>query len=931
MTFEGLFVRRGIFTLCLALTLGAAAAEPNLVQNSSFEQWTNGMPDGWVLEGDEGVTQQLAADGGITLGQSAKLTCTAFDRKTRYSAATISQHGWDELKQGEWYLFSCWARQEAMEPAMATVELFADETAVIPYSTQVLFHQLPLYNEWRYYERYFQATTAGTEHGRLTIYFDSTGTMWLDDVTITHVDAPDPTVTDRIPEIGAANLVPNSSFESGTANWSSLGKNVSFVAGLTTLFGELDPGLAYDGDYALRISLNPETTPLATFNWENAHAIQDSPLASNIDWIPVAQGKPYTLSAYMRADRDGVPARLQVAFRSTFGNAGRPGEDVTVSTEWKRYTFTVNAPAPYAFVSVGPNLAGSNLDTATVWIDAIQFEAGSEASDYIPREPVEVMASPASHDHIYDASQPVTVTLAGRNATAVPTTVDLAMRVTDYFDAVVHEEVVPVALGPGATVHHQLTLPINAPGFFRVYVAWQSGGRAHEQDFPIGVIQTYAHDDSPFGVNHAPSTDDLCNVLQRAGVRWVREWSLNWDAIEPEPGKFTFEDADRHINRVLATGMRMAQQLPPFSSTSWNTEAPEGAAEIAPDLPWDLGFYAPKDTESLKRYIHETVNHYKDRFNVWEYLNEPLYTIHSLPHVDQMDANIPSLPGADYTVQNYIDLLAVFDESVKAASPDAITIGGLGGRPDLLTKDYFDAKGLAHSDYFNLHIYPGKRAPEGYVPQMKKLLADMAASETGAKTIWMTEYSYFGVDEFPVDPFVINPVPWAPNRLLDDEKQCADYSIRYAAIMFAHSVEKIFYHGGHSMSCELNEPWAETESALTHYGGIPRKLYVAQAAMANILGPEFTFAGVLPGTETNGVYAYAFQAAGRAVLIAWAPDMVNANRTWTLNAPDAAQVVNVAGTPHGSGPVTLSDSPVYIVDESRSAEALLQAISLSKS
>ncbi len=918
----------GFVVIC---AMSPAFGDSNIVKNGSFEEWTGGQPAAWFLEGDKGVTQQLEEDSGVTSGRAAKLTCSAFDRETRYSWATLSQRGCAGLEEGKWYLFSCWARQENMGPAMATVELFADESVKIPYEKTLLFHQLPLRNEWRYFERYFQATSAGTDKGRLTIYFDSTGSMWLDDVIIQEVPTPEPTVGAQLPEIGAKNLVPNGSFECGTGNWSSLGKNITFVAGLTTLFGEVETGAGFDGDRTLRIELSPDTTWVASFNWPSGVAeAQNAPLAANIGWIPVQKDAPYTLSASMRADRENVPARIQICFKSAFGNAGRPSQDVVLGTEWKRYSFTVNAPAQYAFVTVGPDLSKSDLDTATVWIDAIQLEAGSEASEYAPREPVEISANAASKDHIYDVNSPVAITLGGRNATNAPVVVDVSVRVTDYFDVEVLNQHVAVSIPADATIGVEHPLALNQPGFYRAHLAWDANGRAHAQEVPFAVIQPYAQKDSAFGVNHAPSTNDLCMVLRRAGVTWMREWVMNWDALEPEPGKFDFKGADTHVNRVLSNDLNMVQQLPPFPSTRWNTTAPAGAEEIAPDLPWDLQFYAPESSDMLKNYILATVAHFKDRIRVWEYLNEPLYTIHSLPNVEQMDATVPGMPGANYTVKDYLGLLEVFNASVKEADPGAVTIGGLGARPDLLSKEYFDAKGLTFSDHFNLHIYPGKRVPEGYIPQMQLLQREMAAAGP-TKSIWMTEYSYFGIDELPVDPYIIGPGPWAANRLLRDEKECADYSIRYAAIMFAHGVEKIFYHGGHSMSTEVNESWGETESALTGFGGVPNKLYAAQSAMANILGPKFTAAGALAPPEGSGVYGYAFQTPEHAVVIMWAPAMETKGRTYSAQFPQGASALNIVGAPTGSAQIALSDSPVYIIDTSRPADALLQAMAVSES
>lgn len=935
----------------LVLIAGAfpAFGQANRVLNGGFEDVVDGRPAHWALEGDATVVQTLTSDAGVTAGRAAKLDCTAFRRTTRDGYAMLVQRAPFKLEEGKWYRFSCWTRQEGMGSGLVTVELMADTQAVNPYSTIILFQQIAVQHQWHRTERYFRASPATAENAKLHFYFDFTGTLWVDDVEIVEAEAPQVEYTHKVPNIASANLIPNGSFECGPDLWSSLGKKVSIIAGLSELHGKVQTGDAWDGDSCLRIEMGPGKSPVASFNYQVTYAVQHQALAANIGWVDVTPDEMYTLSAYMRADKPGVPAKLMIRFGIPLegsvdsGSYFRQGqsdatESVVLGTEWKRYTLTAPARSRHAFVAVGPDMTDQPDTAATIWLDAVQLETGREATAFAAREPLEIGLATGKTANIFDAGEEVAVAVQAANRTSVPADVTLEFKATDYFDRT------------AAEVHHRLEVParnaaqavcplgIRDKGFYWVAVSWEAGGRKQSRKLRVAVVEPYPHKDSVFGINHAPGTDQLCAVLVKSGTLLAREWSMEWQQIEPAPGAFRFEMADRHVNRVLGTGMSMAEQVPPFPSADWNTSAPPEAKGIVPDMGWGLNMYAPKDPEAMRRYIETVVGHYKDRIHVWEYLNEPIYTFHSLPNVDQVDATIPTAPGANYTVEDLVALQQVFYESVKRADPKAITICGLGGRPDLLAEEYFKAGGLKYLDAFNLHIYPGKRKPEGYVPQMKLLLQQMDQNVDQRRPIWITEYCYYGVDELPIEPYITGAGGWAENRLLRDAKECGDYGVRFAAIMLAHGAEKICYHSGFAMSDDVNS--FSVTDWMTVHGGEPRKAYASQTAMADMLGPSPKFAAemakpdAVQGRGTDAVYAYAFQCGGRAVLIAWAPApdsppwaAVN-DSEWALELPGSTQAYDVVGVPLRGNKAVLGESPVYVVSEQLSASDLAKACRL---
>jgi hypothetical protein len=158
----------------------------------------------------------------------------------------------------------------------------------------------------------------------------------------------------------------------------------------------------------------------------------------------------------------------------------------------------------------------------------------------------------------------------------------------------------------------------------------------------LAVIEPYPHADSPFGLNHGPTTLEACRQIKLAGVTWVRDWAVNWEWAEPQPGTLSFAPIDPHIERLHAAGMNILSLLPSNPSTSWASEAPDSV----PNRAWYRLAYAPKDPQLLFDFVGKAAAHYKGSVAYWEFLNEPLWV---------PDFCLPKQGG--YTIETYIALL----------------------------------------------------------------------------------------------------------------------------------------------------------------------------------------------------------------------------------------------------------------------------------
>ena len=937
----------------------APAAEPvNLVANGDFSQATGGKPDQWEAAGDSAtVTQTLEAARDAEGRPFARLACTRFDPRGPSSHAMLAQTGSVRLAKGRLYEFSCRVRAEGLRGRAVSVAISSTRT----WTNCGLQADLPVGREWKTRRALFTATEDVGPSGRLQIWFTETGTLEVADVRIVETRPQEVEFTDAVLAAGGKNLVPNGSFEVGPSGWSTLGERVGWGS-LSRLHGHIESGDAPHGRSFLRIPLGRDKTPVLQFDYYEPVVRRElRPLAAGRGWIKVVQGATYTLSCTMRASRDGVRAALGVRAADPPGGWRDLVQPVTLTTAWKRYAFAFQPQRGYVYVLAGPAL--EKEDEVDVDIDAVQLERGGQATAFEPRTEVEFAIEPTAEAGLFVEGEPAALHVTACNHGAAAAQASLTFKVTDFFDRDVPLRDHTMEVPPQTVAECNLEIPPAWKGFYRVHAQAQTGKAGESVDVRLAVLPPRTSTDSVLGINHAFATADLVRLASKAGVTWYRDWSLKWQHMEPEKDRFDWPRGDAQIDRVLKEGARVLCLLPPFPSADWSSEAPA-------DLP-KTGYpgirlrqaWAPKDPAELGRFVGQAVDRYKDRLHVWEFLNEPIYTDYALPadegkryggrkygpadyvallvgqavarykdrlHVWEfmnkpiyMDYALPAdtgnrYGGRKYGPADYVALLKVAAAAMKQADPACKVMGGIGGGPLLLTREVIEAGGLDHLDLFNLHFYPGSRRPESYAPEMDQLLALME-SHGGRKPIWVTEFSYYGADDLPRRPFFPHAGSWSEQRLLESERQCADLTVRFFAVMLARGVEKIFIHSG--SSGEVNAP--DFECALLAYGGAPRKALAALAVLTELLGP----APRCEGTRTLGEsgHAVAFRTDRHAVVVLWSADEETPGAV-TAPMPPGVTLLDAMGRSLPPDKADLGASPMYLVGPAGMAKQLLDEV-----
>jgi len=884
---------RNLFLAALIIVLASLpcqAQQENMVVNGSFEQDTDGdgMADDWQFAGDSNVTATWARDEGFAGRFSQKLMCTSFRSRSPASHAMLCQVNTIRLTKGKWYRISFAARQHDIAGGAVHVAISNTKS----WDNCGLSQSFRAGHKWKEFAFVFRATQTISDHTRLQFWYTSTGTFRLDDIRLEPSEPVSSTFTEVIPATSAVNLLLNSSFECGGSGWGSIADLPGWGGNLNTTVGEVDTTTAKFDGTSFKIALAPSTLPVFHFDYFPLYRVPvKAPLLANRGWITVEPGADYTLSAYMKADSENPAGVLSV--HQAFGR--NLEHQVRLKTKWQRHAFTFQPRAKQIFVALGLDLAASNRQTGTVWIDGVQLEKSTEATAYQPRTGLEIGLEPEPPGNLYPYGTEPKMSATAFNAGDSARSVTLHIRTTDFDDAVVHEATVSLDIPAGQKTRVPIRTGVRQKGFYRLHVQTEDAQVVLTRPIRFAIIKPYSNPDSLFGMNHAYPWPELLDLSKQIGLCWFRDWSLKWHDVEPEKGKFTFAEADFQINRVLQRGLNVLALLP-FPSGNWSSSAaPEVAATDRYPASRERIAYMPRHLDAFAAYVRKTVQHYGGRLNVWEILNEPIYTSYALPR------------RKGYQVEDYVALLRVAYRAVKEVDPDALVIGGIAGGPTTYTEEFIEAGGLRCIDALNLHTYPGLTAPDAYEEPLRRLRQRLRTAGAD-KPIWFTEGAYYADDDKPVEPYHT----WL--KPVDSEAEAAQWQVKFNTLLLAYGAEKIIYHSGTPGS--LNNE--SISGIFFEWAGAPRKMLATQAAMANLLVPPIRRLEDPEGPE--GVQAYGFESHGRKVIVAWGKE--GAEPKVVSLAATAWRAVDLQGNELNVQKVTLTDRPIYFVSEESSPKHL---------
>ncbi|MBM3888091.1 MAG: hypothetical protein FJ388_03090 [Verrucomicrobia bacterium] len=940
-------------------TTACCGAGPELVRNGSFEEINpkTGGPERWAAAGAREIKQRLSLDTGRDGRRCARLGCTEFGASGPAAHAMICQSHVVSVRRGKWYQIAFWARGEGMKTGHVDMGL-SNTRGWRPTGIAEPFFVRP---QWQRFEFLCRATDdVLAESSRLQFWFHSTGTLWLDDVTITE-SAVGQQWYPQIATDNVKNFLPNSSFECGGANWGSHTYGLhGWMGNLYRLEGDVVEGGSHGG-HCLKIALSPKTLPVFYFDYyEPIHQPVRRVLAANRGWFRVEPGRKLTLSAFMRADGEGVVAQMVAV--EPYGRTQRKA--VTVSKEWKRFEFTFAPRESFVFIAAGLDLEESKRDAAVLWLDAVQLERGERASDYAPRAPVETfIETDVAGNTFTRPAEGATITVRACNDTEGEQTVRGKLTMTDFFDRKVFEADLAILLMPRSNTRRTISnvcegkcgyflatwtrgavTPVRAEAAIGadnnalsqnplrdrrrdVHIRSGTGLEARstpadaiagadksvcpteQQSLRCAIIEPIGKDatDSPLGFNHAYPWQFLVKLARQAGIVWWRDWSAQWQVVEPQKGALDFSVADTQIGRVLELDSEVDVMLP-FPSALWSSAARADLVEkeatssyLRARLPVA---FAPKDLNNFANYAAAVVKHYRAArpraVTTYQLLNESVYTTYALPQ------------KFGYTIEDYLRLAEIAYRAMKAADPRCRIVAGCGMNPrGNLTREFIEKGGLRFADVFDVHMYDPPLPAESY-EEMFAQIEELMRTHGGPKPVWLTEWGCYADDDPPCVPHTVGDAAMNRSRW-PSERAATEHIVKFAAVTFAHGMRKIFFHAG---TCGIiNQP--DAGGVLFEYGGAPRKMLPGVAALTRLLGvPDECIKTV----ARDGHRACVFRTAKRIVAIVWRDD----GKQRALQVPATVRACDIMGNELPSKTIPLSESPVYLVTDRKHAEVILQ-------
>ncbi|MBT7298839.1 MAG: hypothetical protein HN849_04970 [Victivallales bacterium] len=869
----------------------AAPDGPNMLKNGDLAaRGEDGLPSQWGVhfegEGVEGTTSLVAGPDGRP---AIKIECTKFPTKSNRAWVIFKQDGMVKTKGGQKLFMSFWLKKEKMKSDNVTMAVMR----IKPWGT-VVRADLPVTEAWQETQLIVQPSAVGgdCDSTRFEIYFMETGTLYLSDLRVAETSKSmivvNPIRQQMVRETTLAtekNIIRNSSFEAGTSGWGTS----SFDYGLV----KADRTAAHHGRSSGLVELNREALP---------SGYKDYPKAAKIDfktvrtvtkgWLRFEEGQTYTLSVFLKSDKPGREAKIEVYFMTGESKA----KAVSVGDAWQRQILTFEAPDIFGFVGVS---AATEDGPAKLWIDGVQLERGAQATAYASRYPVELALRTKRPAGVHYTGEQVVLELDSWSR-GPGNRAEVELSVTDFRGKEVHRETLALT---GDAAPATWRVPVTGNGHYVVSAAVKGEGFAYRMELPFVIIYPYAkthgNRDARFGTNHPYYTDLLQTMAQDAGVFWVRDWTLKWDNVEPEKGVWDFSGPDLFFGRARRLNLRV-QAILPDPSASWASSGPpEARGKRLGDAYEDL-WHLPKDMADYRRYARECITRYRDVTTAWEVLNEPF--AHKCRNW---------LVGEKY--EQF--LTAVKEEAAKVDPALKIMRCGL----HYLDKtEEPNARAARLADILSEHVYPRYHNTLTFLGHAKRI-TDFQAAHNAKKDIWFTEYGMYSNDR----PSVMYGM--SSNYLTyGDERTAAAYNLKYLAILFSHGTSKVFFHQ-RTWPLGLNKRSHRIHfEMLFDYGPTPHKFFVATNAMAWLLPPG-TKPGV-PVTETGPLFAYGFERPNDRALLAWTDGAEVALSRDLLERMQGVAAYDMMGgrldqlAAFGDDPVYLIGSPARI----KALEKLLQ-------
>jgi hypothetical protein len=656
-------------------------------------------------------------------------------------------------------------------------------------------------------------------------------------------------------------------FESGSA-WAA-GSGDKGGTGHTTIVGEPRHG----GRKALRFAYDFANAPGTAFIYARVFPNLALP------------GQPQSVSVWVKGDGSG--RNFSVRYQDAQGESYQRGLGRLDFDDWRELRFPVSAQGANFWggpegatkgklelpvrltefivdksLETGPNSGAIYLDDLSV----VTLLDASEACEVtIEAEPMVVAR----------AAVPLSLraTVVARNRTGDAKDGTLTWRLVDWREERLLSGSQKLTLA--AQESRRIPMPMvplaQTQGYFEWRVVFETGDLRFRATAPVRIVrpsrQTALNAASPIGINGHLASPAEMQMMQRAGIKWMRaDWL--WSACQPTAGDFRWEALDSRYKSAREHGISLLPIL--CYGVDWASTRPEGASG-------DASRYIPK-MDAWLAYVRAVVDRYKEGIHYWEVWNEP---------------NISFWLSS---FEDYVTLLKATAQAIRETDPTAkVLMGGTAGAPVGYIDKLYQAGCKDYFDIVNIHPYQYPRMPDdGMAKAVRAVWECMNRYGDARKPIWVTEVGY-------------------PNHTGDTGvslRTQADYLARTYISLLGAGVERVFWYDYQNGT---DPAYNEHNFGIVFADNRPKPCYFALQTVSDLVG-DAKFLDQ-PSVPPN-VGCYRFRKPdGRDLLCLWA---LHGRAQVFLTAKNPVRVFDLMGNsrvamPAELGALELDTSPLFLL------------------
>jgi len=535
-------------------------------------------------------------------------------------------------------------------------------------------------------------------------------------------------------------------------------------------------------------------------------------------YIQTIPGEIYTFSCYIKSFSDNERCKLGIVNR---GNHSLQGKIITVSKEWRQYSFTFKAA--YSEYSLVFFWLGDN-GTGAIWadeikfaalpdtkhilnVDALQLEKGEKANSYRPGSDISIGINiPSEYDGVFLAGEKIEIILsaiASDKASANLKEISFLWRISDFSGNIVTSGQEKIFQDGGGRFCKKISFMPDRLGLYVVRAMLDS-----EERYGQNPLVTFAVVKPPVKVDN--ELNRFCSVnnnsypsLSRLGISML-QMPVRWSNVEKGKGKFDWTFTDKYFAYKKAGYVIKCMLID--SPPAWAIDPKE--AEEASALKVGVPLPAKDKVEDFRKFIKEIASRYKNVVDIWEIgaesdgvVGENKY--YKMKYPEYIEKGHVLGPVTDRVAE----LVKVAAEEISAANPDAM-IGAIRAMDCLhyvFARDVFK-KGIGKAiNIFPLDCYHSPfvigpencaSVPDDFLPDAIKDAQKITKEYGNGFPVYISEYGW-GWDK-RIEPdgiYALDMVKRISRTFLIARREGARYCSWFALGSYSYEFDGRFTYG----------------------------------------------------------------------------------------------------------------------------------------